>query len=391
MTLISIATASAEFSVTTDFPGGNAIVESAGEDSVRIAPDQRDNAKPWFYWNFAVKGAAGKTIHFKLDPKWIGVKGPAVSADGGKTWKWLGKDVVEEDGFSHSFGPQDQDVRFSVGMPYVGESLKRFVDAHGQDAFLRQKVLIKSRKGRDVPLIELTNPSRKAPYAVAITARNHCCEMMGSYLLEGIMEGILADDAQGKWLRDNVDFFIVPFADNDGVEDGDQGKNRAPHDHNRDYGDETIYSEVAAIKEQLPAWSAGRPLVFFDLHDPYLKGDVHETLQFLASPNPDHAESLTRFKELVERDSQGTIGLQNSRIMKRGTGYNNIKDSGGKFPHASGWAGTLPNAILAGTVELAYANAGGYEVNADSARELGRDMAWGLQAYLKELQEKKAP
>lgn len=42
----------------------------------------------------------------------------------------------------------------------------------------------------------------------------------------------------------------MPIVDFDCVTDGDQGKNRVPHDHNRDYClDETpIYPETAAIR-----------------------------------------------------------------------------------------------------------------------------------------------
>lgn len=396
MILIPVSSVLADYSVVTDFPGGNAQVEVSG-DTVSIKPDLRDTPTAWFYWYVAVKGAEGKKLTFEVDPKFIGARGPGVSVDGGKTWKWMGLDTVkieetegqggkvEKEGtFSYTFGPQDKDVRFSVGMPYVPEDLTRFLSAYKDNPFVQQKVLTKSRKDRDVPLLIFSNPDRKAPYAVAITARNHACEMMGSYVLEGIMEGILADDAQGKWLRDNVDFFIVPFADYDGVEDGDQGKNRGPHDHNRDYGEETIYPEVAAIKQQLPVWSAGRPLVFFDLHDPALKGEYFETLFFLENLKESLNAPLERFMTLLDKDSQGLIRANPNMIMKHGTGYNRKTSEDGPPLHASGWAGQLPNAILASTMELAYATAGGFEVNAESARELGRDMAWALAAFLQE-------
>lgn len=392
MILLPLSSVLADYSVTADFPGGNAMIEQSGEDTIRITPDLRDTTTAWFYWYFAVKGAEGKTLHFEVNrvagESSMGARGPGVSVDEGKTWKWLGSDAYKEDEkkaeFSYTFGPQDKDVRFSVGMPYVPENLTRFLSNHKGNPFLQQKTLTKSNKGRDVPLLIFSNPTRKAPYAVAITARNHACEMMGSYLLEGIMEGILADDAQGKWLRDNVDFFIVPFADYDGVADGDQGKNRAPHDHNRDYGNETIYPEIVAIKEQLPAWSAGRPLVFIDLHDPALKGEYFETLFFLENLNESLNAPLERFVKLVERDSQGLIRVNPNMIMKHGTGYNRKTSEDGPPLHASGWAGQLPNAILSTTVELAYANVSGYEVNANSARELGRDMAWALAPFLQE-------
>ena len=82
---------------------------------------------------------------------------------------------------------------------------------------------------------------------------------------------LLSDTEDGRWFRSHGDFFIVPFVDKDGVEDGDQGKNRRPHDHNRDYK-LRIYPEVRAITERLPAWSDSKPLFFLDMHCPWLRG-----------------------------------------------------------------------------------------------------------------------
>ncbi len=82
--------------------------------------------------------------------------------------------------------------------------------------------------------------------------------MMASWSLEGLMDEVLADTTDGRWLREHVEFLVVPFMDKDGVEDGDQGKNRRPHDHNRDYLGESIYPEVAAWRAFVPGWSEGR-------------------------------------------------------------------------------------------------------------------------------------
>lgn len=376
---LSASSAFPEFAIETDFPGGNIIIQGVEGDTVRLAPDNRDS-KPWFYWYFAVKGAAGRTVNFVFQPMHIGVHGPGVSTDGGMTWKWLGAEAVKDGTFSYTFPAQEGDVRFSSGMPYTPENLTRFLAIHKNHPFLQEGTLCQSPKDRPVPVLRLENPGRKAPFAVAITARLHASEMMGSYVLEGILEGILAEDERGRWLRDHVDFFIVPFGDYDGVADGDQGKGREPHDHNRDFGDDSLYAEVIALKKQVPAFADGRPLVFFDIHDPALKGDMHEGIQFLAGETPEQDASLARFAAILERDQQGDILFRKGMIMKFGTGYNKLDTS--PPPHAAGWARSLPNCFLGSTLEMPYANAGKFEVNASSAREFGRDMAWALQGFL---------
>lgn len=69
------------------------------------------------------------------------------------------------------------------------------------------------------------------------------------------MEAVL-DAADVRWLREQVEFFVVPFMDKDGVEAGDQGKNRRPYDHNRDYQGESLYASVRAMRELVTAGSA---------------------------------------------------------------------------------------------------------------------------------------
>src|SRR3712207_6610599 len=89
------AAGASELKVDADFPGGNIVVERIDGSDIHVSPDLRDTEGTWFYWNFRVRGAEGRTInvHFAKGNR-IGTRGPAVSLDGGKTWKWIGTDGV---------------------------------------------------------------------------------------------------------------------------------------------------------------------------------------------------------------------------------------------------------------------------------------------------------
>ncbi len=378
---------SPHFAIDTAFPGGNILVSKIEGDTVHLGPDQRDSLLPWFYWYFRVTGASGRKLTFAFPKNTVGVRGPGVSLDAGQTWKWLGADAVVDETFSFTFPEKSADVRFSVGMPYLRADLDRCLARHTGSPFLRVESLTKSRKGRDVPLIHIGDPAKKARYAVAITCRHHCCEMMASYAVEGLIEGALADDDAGRWLRENAEFLFVPFMDTDGVEDGDQGKNRAPFDHNRDYATAVArYPEVAAWKERLPAWSDGRPLVAIDVHDPALHTDIHETVSFLEPQERDQAARMGKLCTYLERDQQGPILYRKAANLRFGSGYNTIAAK--PAPMSAGWARSLPNTIVGFTVEIAYANAGGCDVNSHSAREFGRDFAVALKSFLRESPER---
>ena len=95
---------------------------------------------------------------------------------------------------------------------------------------------------------------------------------MASYCLEGILETVLSDSDDGSWFQKNVEVLAVPFMDKDGIENGDQGKNRKPHDHNRDYEGESIYPSVTALWKLIPEWSGGKLRFSMDMHCPYISG-----------------------------------------------------------------------------------------------------------------------
>ena len=138
-------------------------------------------------------------------------------------------------------------------------------------------------------------------FRVLVTCRYHACEMMTNYFAEGMLESILGGSAAGAWFRKNVELLLIPFVDKDGVEDGDQGKNRIPVDHKSDR--EGIYPETAALRRFIPEWRNGKPLVDLDLHDPTMTGQVIYTHSFRRKD-----ENLKRSEQLLNNPRRGAAG-----------------------------------------------------------------------------------
>lgn len=363
--------------IDSDFPGGNIVVESLEGSTARLRPDLRDSSTDWFYWYFRVRGAEGRTLNFIFDESHLGARGPAISVDSGVTWNWLGS--AEGGAFAYSFPLEVAEVRFSVGMPYTLANWERFcLELREAGMPWMGQTLTRTPQGRAVPLVTAGNPN--AAFAVVITARHHACEMMASYVLEGMMEAIGVNDEAGKWLCENAGFWVVPFMDLDGVEAGDQGKNRRPHDHNRDYAAESIYPEVRAVKSQLPDWLNGRPFVCLDLHCPALRGEVHESIFFIEPDDRRQAAGLDQLAEAWIGRQSGFGLLRRPYKLPFGSGFNQMPSSDKRTFAA--WAAQLPNAGLCAGLEIAYANALGGEVNANSARRLGRDLAAALAVWI---------
>jgi hypothetical protein len=59
---------------------------------------------------------------------------------------------------------------------------------------------------------------------------------------------ILKDSDDARWLQRHVDFLVIPMVDHDGVEAGDQGKNRMPRDHTADFTSEIPYAQVRGVE-----------------------------------------------------------------------------------------------------------------------------------------------
>lgn len=367
--------------VDANFPGGNIVVEKIEGDKVTIRQDRRDTEGWWFYWCFRVRGAAGKTLTFNFtdgDP--VGVRGPAVSFDEGAKWTWLGK-TPENKAFSLTFPADANSVRFGFGMSYTETQLTTFLGRIGKNASLKLETLCQSRKGRKVERLRLGKVTGKPEFRVLVTCRAHACEMMTSYVAEGLIEAVLADSDQGKWFRKSVELLVIPFVDKDGVEDGDQGKNRRPRDHNRDYEEKAIYPETQAIQKFVPQWSDGKLRLAIDLHCPAIRGDANEVIYLVGSQNPEIWREQERFGENLERVQKGPLVYRASDNLPFGQKWNTGKNFKAGTSGAR-WAGNLPGVKLATTIEFPYANANDGEVNPQTARAFGHDLARAVREYL---------
>lgn len=368
--------------VDAAFPGGNIVVEKIAGDDVFLHPDLRDTAGDWFYWCCRVRGAQGRTLTFHFtSSKPIGVRGPAVSTDGGQSWQWLGAQAVQGTTFSYAFGPDAGDVRFGVAFPYTEKNLALFLAGLTNNPHLQVGTLCRTAQGRAAELLRVGRLDGRATQRVAFTCRHHCCEEMASFVLEGVIEAVLADTAEGRWLREHVECFVVPFVDKDGVEAGDQGKNRKPHDHNRDYSGDSLYATVRAIREQLPQWSEGRLRFALDLHCPTLRGGGNEQLHLVGGPDETVWHEVERFAHVLETTQTGPLAFQSRNNLPFGQGWNTPANYTGGTSF-NRWAATLPGVRAAATLEIPYANAGGVAVTDRSARALGHDLVRALQKYL---------
>lgn len=373
--------------VDSAFPGGNIIVDGIEGGTISLHQDLRDTEGDWFYWYFRLRGGAGSTVHIRFtDSHVVGVRGPGVSLDGGVTWQWGGTESIEGNGFVYTVPAEAEEVRFSWGMPYLEGHLTSFLQRHEGHRHLAVETLCTTEKDRTAEVLRAGCIHDEPKSRVLLTARHHCCEMMASYVLEGILEAALSDSADGAWLRQNIEFLAVPFVDKDGVEQGDQGKNRRPHDHNRDY-EAGIYATVRAIRERVPEWSKGKLHLALDLHCPWKYGEHNEDIYFVGIPDQAVWAEVEEFARILERVQTGPLPYAAANNLPFGQAWNvhtNYTSSATGQPLCSctRWAAQLPRIRAAASLEIPYANASSAEVNQSSATGFGHDVAKAIRAYL---------
>ena len=367
----------ADIRVDADFPGGNISVQRIESNTVFVAPDLRDTSGWWFYWNFRLRAPAEQPVTIVFTEKNpIGVRGPAMSLDSGMTWQWLGTNIVHH--FQHNDKPAwsfvarvpagQTEVRYAFTPQYLESHLHAWLDQHKNNPALRVEQLCRSRQGRPVELVHVGTGGN----VVLLTSRHHCCETMANYALEGFLDVALTS----RW-----EVIAVPFMDKDGCESGDQGKNRRPYDHNRDYNDQPLYPEVAALMK-LGAALTNCVVATFDLHCPAIRGEWNDRVYFVGAAAASFWQKEQAFARVLARVQRGPIKFREQDCLKFGTAWNTA-DNFRQGRSSAAWAhATFPEARLVAGMEIAYADALGVEVNAANARAFGRDLARALAEYL---------
>lgn len=383
----------AEMRVDCGFPGGNIQVLGIDEarNEIRLAPDKGDSSG-WFWFYFRVTGAAGRTVRFSFpqNDTVLGPLGPCISVDDGETWKFLdekGFDGTRE--FTYAFPANAKAVRFAHGVPYTERHWREFVAQFRGNPRVQFGSLCASRRdGRAVDLVTVAPRAGARPkFSFFFTARHHCAEASADPVVEGLLAAALADDETGRWVRENAVAYFVPFMDKDGVERGEQGKNRAPWDYNRDYLKER-YPEVRAFKKLMVEKSAGTQIYFIDCHSPWIRGNEHEWFFSLGPIAPERPELDRRWRAyrraLAATTRNGPLEYQPKWDIPGGVGYNVPKNLGGTdYPSSTRWCVTLPNLYCGFCMEFGYGRCGGV-FSREKARELGRQTLQAVVLSLKD-------
>lgn len=346
--------------IHSHFTGGNIVVDRMESNTVYLERDLRDTEGDWFYWAFCVEGAAGRTLTFTFPSKHrVGRFGAAISHDLAD-WHW--SESGNGNTFTYTFAEGENKVYFAHNMLYHPDRFHAFCTRMG----LAQEVFCHSVKGRDLPAVRFGTGDKW----ILLTARHHACEATGSYVLEGVTETLIG------LLPAAYSVLIVPFVDYDGVIDGDQGKNRRPYDHNRDYTDTPIYEVV----EKMMAFGRENDLRYtFDFHSPWHMGKQNDYVFFSRS-----TEAMEPFADRF------------GEYLKQETATSELKYTGGwdvgpneawnneNSPNSKNYFSKQPSVRLSITTETPYFGVtdGTGKISQQAMLELGRAFGRSIARYI---------
>ena len=267
--------------VSANFPGGAVSNVSINGTTINFeAPLDNSPRSLWFY--FSVDGCKGQrlTLIQKNLERVLGYNEsrgyqPVVPVwkdgeDG--TWKRVDEKTIiySEYPFSFQFGiePKNDTCFIAFCYPYLNKDWLEFLKTIPEKYISRKKIGI-SKSGRDFYRYLLKAPESKPSGFISLTARQHAGEVSGSYVLEGIIRRLTDGSDEMNQLLSKVCFSIVPFMDQDCVEEGRYGKDQAPIDYNRDWRWQPYQPEIIALQKELEELSKEYELQWaFDLHAP---------------------------------------------------------------------------------------------------------------------------
>ena len=273
-----------ELEVLTGFDGANpqsaSDVVREADNRFRVRPfnEEGSNDAYWFRFNTLVVNHGSRTRDVEFIVEWpVLERHPDYEYDtyyyGDKgNWRWV---YARIEGIEAKLS-----VPCPPGSTYVGfyprysyAQCEEFVQALVPGRFLSKQLEGKSRQGRNIWTIRLTDSQASQPAGnrILITTRNHPYETGGSYIVEEIVRYLTtsAEPGSGGMLQGN-DIYIIPMMNPDGVATGCNQRTAAVGGVNMSFGSD---SDDPAVLALLGVVNRVKPGLWVDVHSWPHKGD----------------------------------------------------------------------------------------------------------------------
>lgn len=279
--------AAAQMQATADFVGGSAVIVStdAEQQSVHLQPEVRQDRGWPCWWYCRLDGlTVGTPVELSvsanpapyrerqvLSQSWL-LPDRASISDDNVSWRHTPEADRKGKAATYTFEATAKTMWVGWGPPFLpshAEKLLKEVAETLPGAELFE--LARTRGNRPVNAIRFgaQESDDVRPSAIWIQARQHAWEAGSSWVAQGFLRWAASDDPIAADLRSKATIYVVPIMDVDNVAIGAGGKASVPRDHNRDWDDKPIYTEVLAAQSKIKQLlNSHRFDAFIDLHNP---------------------------------------------------------------------------------------------------------------------------
>lgn len=358
---------------------GNGVVHGVtwedGRWVVRFLSEPRSSPQS-LWWHLEADNLQGKPVRFVWmnadhalgNANSLGNIRPVVRASGGGWVRCPSVEVVTADdgrrelAFEHT-RPSER-VAAAFCYPYCSDHFQLTLD----EAHLPAPDIIGvTGEGRPLPRVRLGGSGEAGVY---LMARQHAGETPGSWVLDGLIRALAKDGLGG------IDWWVVPFVDLDGVENGDYGKDAHPWDFNRAWEQMPMRPEVLSIQADLRRFAARHPKrLVIDLHAP---GHAEDGLWVFMPRSHRPPEQRAVSESVVTALASEFTEIEPSKLRRE----TNYASRWGMDATATSWAWDHLDRTPAASIETSYQSLAGKGLDIDGYRDIGRRLVSVIGSYL---------
>ena len=281
-----------------------------------LAPWDGSPLPMWFH--FRIRGAKGWRVRFvlananrclggpsgyaKLRVRPVVTEDPPTMRPSRRRWRRVPKEDIsytEQTGqFQFEVNIRSDEAYVAHCYPYGLAEWDELVADFKASPCLATSTIGQTERGRPMPHAQITEGKPDDKRVIWLTARHHSGETSGGWALDGTLRWLLSDDDKAKHLRQRYVFRVMPFADLDGVVEGLYGKERAPHDFNRAYLEDTPRPEIAHFLDAFCAMG-DRNLAFFDYHSPDAGGQHQVFMRYRGATSQRRVEICQEYGDAL--------------------------------------------------------------------------------------------
>ena len=261
--------------IHSDFDSGSIEVtaaERADDIRLRLRSDNRADVRQWFHFELATTAGVEHRIS-------ITNAGDSTFAEAWQDYQVLARyvDASRDDGAEQWFRvptrydgqnlviehvPEHARVRYAYFAPYDADRQQRLMSEWLAVGQCRREVLGDTPDGRPMELL-VVGQETPGKQKVWLIARQHPGESMAQWFAEGVVQQLLAEDAQ-QLLRHAV-FYLVPNMNPDGAARGNHRTNSRGANLNRCWqtADPQVSPEVSLVRQAMHRYGVD---LFFDIH-----------------------------------------------------------------------------------------------------------------------------